>query len=288
MEQSKMSKVSRNILERPLMASIVILFAAIGADFIPLSPLLQNICGEQASDYLDGIIKQVLITIALIAGLKKIGLFEEAGFRCKVKDLWIGWPMILFCLLMVFDFQGGGKAIDWNKSGIIILFVLTYLSTGLFEETVCRGVVFNLMNNKWGKTRRGCYLALFLSSLLFGVSHFIHFFLGNEDLIQSLAQVMYATFFGVFFCGCFVRNKSIYPIMILHGLLDIVCDLDEIVVGGGIDKSMKTMSIEGATVLVGITVPFLIYGFWCVRKEFAKPIEMENNRDKWTGGDCNL
>lgn len=268
------------VFEHPAIASIFIMFVAIALTFIPLAPVLEPICGDQTAEYMTAIIEQVLVSLMLIAGLKKIGLFEKAGFRGKVHAIWVMWPMVVFCLLWLVDDFSGNKQIDWTRPVVVITYVLSYLSTGLFEETLCRGVAFNLMRNKWGSTRRGCYLALMLSSLLFGAGHFIHFILGHSDLMATLAQVGYGTIFGVFFCACYVRNKSIYPAIILHGLVDIIGDLDQVFVGGGIDKSYKVMSAGQAVTLVVIMIPFLIYGLWCVRKEFTKPVEMENNKER--------
>lgn len=282
--QSKKEKESGRLIEglfeHPIIASIIIMFASIALTFIPLAPVLEPICGEQAAEYMAAIIEQVLVSCMLIAGLKKIGLFEKVGFTGKVEAVWIMWPMVIFCLLWLVDDFESHQSIDWSRPVVVITFALSYLSTGLFEETLCRGMAFNLMRSKWGDARRGCYLAMMLSSLLFGAAHFIHFILGHSDLMATLAQVGYATIFGVFFCACYVRNKSIYPAIILHGLVDIIGDLDEVFVGGGIDKSYKVMSASQAVTLVVIMIPFLIYGLWCVRKEFAKPVILENNKDK--------
>ena len=124
------------------------MFVAIGFTFIPLESVLQKACSEQAAVYWSTIIEQVIVSIILVIVLKKIDLFEKVGFTVKVKELWIIWPMLLFCLLSVVDYIDG--KIDWSRPGIIILFALSYMSTGLFEEILCRGMVFSLMMEKWG------------------------------------------------------------------------------------------------------------------------------------------
>lgn len=265
-----MNKAKNHILKQPLIFSLFILALSVAITFIPLSPLFCGIFEEQAAGYIAGIIEQTMVTFMLIHLLKKLGLIEKAGFKRKSKELWILWPIIPFVLLNASDFLTGSLAIDKSKPLLVILFVLVYLSTGLFEETLCRGVIFNLMLNKWEKSKGGYYLAVMLSSVLFGLVHFIHYFLGDASLIATITQVIYASFIGVFFCACVVRNQSIYPAMILHGIVNIAGSLDEIAVNGGINKAFRTISVEGAIICVIIVLPLFVYGLFVVRKEFGK------------------
>lgn len=45
------------------------------------------------------------------------------------------------------------------------------------------------------------------------------------------------------------------------------------------------MTISQALTITAIVLPFLIYGLWIVRKEFAKIDGVENNKYKQIGGD---
>lgn len=177
------------------------------------------------------------------------------------------WPIFLFILLNASDMLTGEIKIDVTRPVVILAFVIVYLSTGLFEEILCRGLVFSLIISKWGRKRSGCYMAMILSSILFGMLHFIHYFLGNASLIATISQVIYATFIGVFFAASVIRNQSIYPAIILHGIVDIAGSLGEISVGGGINKRYITMSLEGAVICVIIALPLFLYGLFIVRKE---------------------
>ena len=266
------------INKKPITASIVIMCVAITITFIPLEGILKGICEEQLAAYICGTFEQIGVSCMLVAFMKHVGLLDEVGFQKTVKAIWVIWPMMLFIILNVIDYIGGIHQIDFDRPLVILFFVVCYLSTGLFEEILCRGIVFNLLRQKWGNTKRGCLYALLFSSVLFGLSHFIHFVLGHTDLIATVTQVIYATFLGVYFGGCYLRNKSIFPVIMLHGLVDIVCDLGEICVGEGIDKSLKTMAIGQSIILLLIILPFFLYGLWCVRCEFAKTRKVDNNK----------
>lgn len=191
-----------------------------------------------------------------------------------MEKVWLIWPGILFFLLNASDWLSGEIIIDQNYPTRIILYILLYLSTGLFEELLCRGFALTVMLEKWGMTKMGSYWAVILSSALFGCFHFIHFLLGHMSLVAAIAQATYGMFIGVFMCAIFIRNKSIYPAIILHGLIDIVGDLRTIAVGGGINKSYITMDFLSAVICVIIVLPLFIYGLWILRKEFGNKGEI--------------
>ncbi|BCN32896.1 CPBP family intramembrane glutamic endopeptidase [Anaeromicropila herbilytica] len=266
-----MNQTRKFILKRPVIFSLAIIIISVALTSIPLSFLFDSICGQQEAEYIVGILEQTVVSVILILFLKKIDYLKKAGFQRKCNELWILWPMICFILLNASDYLGS-VAIDKSKPLLILLFVLVYLSTGLFEETLCRGVVFTVMLEKWGGSKRGYYSAILLSSLIFGLTHFIHYILGDSSFLYTVTQVIYASFVGVFFCASMIRNRSIYPAMLLHGLFDIAGSLKEIAVNGGIDKSYKTTTLDETVVCVIILLPLFVYGLFIIRKEYEKHV----------------
>lgn len=228
---------------------------------------------DVSADFFGGFIVQTLTSVGIIYLIRKLGLFKNAGFQGKAEKIWLIWPGLLFVLFMVSDLLTGNLVIDFRYPIRIILYIMVYLSTGLFEETLYRGLVYQLLIKKWGTSVRGCYSAVILSSAMFGSVHLIHFLLGHSSITATLAQMTYATFIGVFMCAVFVRCKSIYPVIILHGVIDIAGDLNAIAVGGGIDKSYKTMDVLSAIILCLIVLPLFIYGLIILKKEYKKNID---------------
>lgn len=278
-----MKQVKEFIFKYPFIFSVVIMITSVAVTFIPIAGLLMQYMEELSAEFLAGVIEQTLVSVLLIMLIARLKFLRAAGFKGNAEKIWLLWPGILFLLLMSTEWLCGEVVIDYNYPVRIVLYVLLYLSTGLFEETLCRGLIFPVMLRSWGKTKKGRYGAVLLSSLVFGSFHFIHFFLGHASLLATLAQVTYATFIGVFMCAIVIRNHSIYPAIILHGLIDIVGDMHAIEVGGGINKSYITMDITGAVSCVMIVLPLFIYGMCIVRKEFRK--EGDFDFEEWlTGG----
>ena len=269
-----MKQMKECIAKHPVMFSILLMAGAIALTFIPITALFTGFMDETAADFLAGFLEQTGVSILLIVLMHQLGMLNKAGFSGKIEKIWLIWPGILFLLFNANGWISGEIVIDQNYPIRIILYMLLYLSTGLFEELLCRGLVLNVMMEKWGMTKNGCYLAVLLSSILFGCFHFVHFFLGHMSFIAAMAQVVYSMFIGVFMCAIFIRNKSIYPAIILHGLIDIVGDLRTIAVGGGINKSYITMDFLSAVICVIIVLPLFIYGLWILRKEFGNKGEI--------------
>lgn len=267
-----MKSIRKIAYEKPVIFSIITMILTIGITFIPLYSLFTGILTEQAADYASGFLEQMLVSVVLIILLSKMQLLNPAGFHFHVQQLWIIWPTILIIVLNLLNIIDGTIVIDTNKKVTIVLYILVYLSTGVFEETLCRGVVQTLFIQKWGNTKKGIYVSVLLSSFLFGLFHIVHFFLGHMNLTASIAQVMYATFIGVFMGTCVLRNKSIIPTMLVHAIIDITGDLQEIAVNGGIRKDELIMSIPDAALGVALMSPLLFYGLFILRKCTCKEV----------------
>ena len=279
-----MKSIRKIAYEKPVIFSIITMILTIGITFIPLYSLFTGILTEQAADYASGFLEQMLVSVVLIILLSKMQLLKPAGFHFHVQQLWIIWPTILIIVLNLLSIIDGTIVIDTNKKVTIVLYILVYLSTGVFEETLCRGVVQTLFIQKWGNTKKGIYVSVLLSSFLFGLFHIVHFFLGQMNLTASIAQVMYATFIGVFMGTCVLRNKSIIPTMLVHAIIDITGDLQEIAVNGGIRKDELIMSIPDAALGVALMSPLLFYGLFILRKCTCKEVvnseKIENKENR--------
>lgn len=84
-------------------------------------------------------------------------------------------------------------------------------SLTIWEEVIFRGVVFWLVSRKYG-VRNG----IIVSSVLFGLVHFLNFVLFNRGLVATFAQVLWATLFGFFLVIALIRSNSLILPILLH------------------------------------------------------------------------
>jgi CheY-like chemotaxis protein len=152
------------------------------------------------------------------------------------------------------------------RAAVLVFNFLAELSTGWIEQILGRGVVLVPMLLKWGGTRGGIYLAVLLSGVVFGVAHIINILEGNLPLINAINKMVYPVFFGILFAACMLRNRLIWPKILLHAATDWTANLEEIAVGGAIRTAPPAMDVPGLAVNILITSLAGVYGLFLLRK----------------------
>lgn len=260
-----MKKLKDFAFKKPVLFSIILIIITISFTEIPLKNLYLHFINNQCSNYLQGITEQGFASIILILLLTKLGFKKQGGLTTppyKWKDLWVIWPLIA---LTIINFDSSLK-IDTAKPVTILLYTLTYLSTGIFEEVLLRGVVLSVLLNKWRATKKGIYLSVVVSSVLFGIPHIVNFIQNRMSLGATITNIVFATFLGVCFSACYLRNKSLWPVIIIHAAFDLVGSIKEIAVGGGIETISAPITLESALSSIIITLPLFLYGLYILKK----------------------
>lgn len=219
---------------------------------------------------------QSVWAIGMIPLIKGIGLWNTAGFQkgTSWRYLWFCIPPIVIFAFSAWDILSGNIAINAGLPDVIIYFLLN-LSVGFYEEMIGRSFVLNLLLQKWGKTRNGMYLAVIVSSLIFGLIHLTTVILGKRELIPGIGQAVYCIYFGVFFAGCMIRFQSVWPPIILHTIFDLL--------GSAVGLTERFGEIEQASLSATFMnalflLPVLLCGLLLLRKvSFAATIEKKSS-----------
>lgn len=258
----------------PVAFALVVMCISAPLTEIPLQDWFSFGLDKQSASYLTGIIEQGLVSLLLVGLMQQLGMLVEGGFTHPRtwKAIWLSWPMLVYFVInggtSPFD---GTFAIDTTHPQLIILFVLLYVSVGFIEEILFRGVILPLMLRRWGSTRRGIYIAVILSSSIFGLLHLLNLVMGRRDLLSTVSQIVYGAFFGVYFSAVFLRNRSIWPAIITHALFDMAGNFEAIAVVSTYGQ-VKEASLESALISGLICLPLLLYGLFILRK--VKPEEI--------------
>jgi membrane protease YdiL (CAAX protease family) len=179
----------------------------------------------------------LLIVVAYFKWWKETGLKWVDNNRSLLL-LWLPALGIVFLLAVGLP--------TFSKGGQVLLFVLVNtLLVGISEELMFRGILLHS-----ARTRYSLWAAIWIVSILFGLIHSLNGFLTGE-FGPALIQAVMAFFSGVMFMGLRLRQGSILPVMVVHGLWDF-----------------SVFTAAGTTLaLVGTIFPvlFLIYGLWLLR-----------------------
>lgn len=209
------------------------------------------------------ILRGVLIVLSIIL-LKKLNLFPFSGLNTPLK---ISNPTALIIPVVII-----GVAIVSNKELYLavsnldlLLFLVTNVLVGIFEEISMRGVILPLFLKWFNLKNKAFFKSVILSSLIFGVLHYTNMY-NSEHYAFDIAtsQVIIAFCIGVYFCGLFFRTGNILSSMLIHAAFNIAFGteiLQEIrdgvkpPTGTEVNSFMEllpTLIIFGTIVLIGL------------------------------------
>lgn len=179
----------------PISNIIIAVLLAIGLSSFPTVWILSQFfeVSKTLSLYLSAITKIAfcVVFVYLIYSYDFNGLF-----RWKISKFYLVIP----CFLVVinnFPFIAviTGEALITASTAKIIGYVLYSFSVALFEELAFRGLVFPLVYLKTKDKKKGLFIALVISSLIFGAVHIVNFFAG-ANIGGVLLQMCYSFLIG--------------------------------------------------------------------------------------------
>lgn len=136
------------------------------------------------------------------------------------------FAILIFPLIQIGDdlmaiFYGKRVFSLFSGKGIqfFVICCIACLSIGLLEEFVWRGIILNVFLTAWKDKRKGIYFAVLISSLCFGLCHYMNL-LAGQDFLSTTKQVISAVCMGVFLSALYLQtNHLVFPVLV-HGLCD--------------------------------------------------------------------
>ena len=150
--------------------------------------------------------------VMIILVMLKMSSVNNPFKKGVAKGLGLGWFVFLTALLnftLGFDFSKAGS-IEKSKWLLLIPYFITTLLTGVFEELMCRGILYNVINIKYK-----VHAAVLISASVFGVAHFLN--LISQSFTETAVQVLFAFGGGVLFAAIYARCKTVWAGVLLHG-----------------------------------------------------------------------
>jgi len=224
---------------------------------------------------------QIVLTAACILLMQKLDVFDKKdfGFKNAGKGLLLGWITYVFVIIsFVINLTSPpeGGYIAPNPLFLVTVILAPFIGTGLFEETLIRGLVLKILLKKKGDTKKGIITACVISAVLFGVAHLTN--LVWVDPISVISQVFYATAGGIFFGAIYLRTKTLMAPILLHGLMNVSSQIFDAFTGPDFISQRDanpTGAAETVVTTLIIVVLYLIPAFVLLRK--VKPVEIVVN-----------
>ncbi|WP_452223657.1 CPBP family intramembrane glutamic endopeptidase [Lacinutrix chionoecetis] len=261
----------KNQFTKPTLIIIIFLLCFFAFNFLKTE--LLDFLGTQGYTSID--IKHAVIigfnTVYAIISLwliKRYRLIDLAGLGKKFK--FKNWFLLLFPLYLVI--LNIPYPEDINLEGVTVLnyvlLVAWSISVGFSEELMLRGFTQSMLLTKYGRTKKGIYFSVIGAAMIFGLLHLLKF---DKGLYGEISQVFFATFIGTMFGAILLRTNKLWPLIVLHALIDLAGNLDKLErkenlldTTNGVTAS--TVGMADALILTIVVIPCFIYGLILLRK----------------------
>jgi membrane protease YdiL (CAAX protease family) len=143
-----------------------------------------------------------------------LGWWQDAGFVTTTQHVPALAVPLAYGLILLAWF--GTVALE---SSLVIRVLVGFFLTGLSEEALSRGLLLRAL------LPRGKWQAVLIPSVLFGLSHVTQFLFLGMPLGENLVQMANAALSGLLFAGVRLRVNNIWPLIVLHMLIDTFSSL---------------------------------------------------------------
>ena len=244
-------------LKSPLFKTIIVLLFIIIKSYGNLLPLILESDTYLNNHLLKTIINLFFSIIFILMILKShfkenVGLTKGSFFRFDLLVIPLFYGVLIN--LLFFEFEG-----VLEIKYIISLLAYT-ISVGLIEELSLRGLIQNYLIDYFGHHKKGVIKAIVSMSLLFAILHLLRF---DKGLWGEMAQLFYALFIGMGFGTVFYLTKRIYPLIIIHSLIDFSAGIDRI----GITANQHSPdSFVNSMLIILLLSPYFIYALYLFKQ----------------------
>lgn len=150
------------------------------------------------------------------------------------------------------------------QSSDVLILLFSNLTVGLSEEIIFRGFMVPHLIKGRDQSKSLLY-PLTLGAFLFGGLHFLNLLANDSNTYLVIAQVTYATMFGVAFGVLLLRSNSLFPIGILHGLINFTSNWHDLP-GATEPAIMEQYQLHEAIISVVVVLPFFIWSLVQLKK----------------------
>ncbi|MDR3598751.1 MAG: type II CAAX endopeptidase family protein [Clostridium sp.] len=188
-------------------------------------------------------------------------IFKERS-KGILKGLYIGGFLIVMSIFAILgnlvNVLNTKKDLQLLPLPQIIIFIVTMIAIGVGEEFIFRGIILNLFIDKFDKTKKGIYISIALSSIIFGAAHVTNAFSGIS-IKSALIQAGLVSMLGALLAAIYLRSRNIWVVVIIHAFNDFSA-----LIGSGlfgIGSIVTQVNSYGYIKLIGLVVyliPILI------------------------------
>ncbi|KOS69337.1 abortive phage infection protein [Lysinibacillus contaminans] len=114
--------------------------------------------------------------------------------------------LLVLCIVLI-----SSKGLNFESiTDLLFMFIMQMFVVAFIEETVFRGIMLRMLLAK------GTFTAIWISSILFGVTHSLQL-LGGQSVEDTVIQIVYALLVGLVLSLLIMDGHSIIMTILFHG-----------------------------------------------------------------------
>ena len=246
---------------------------------------------ETGNGYTHQLFTDLVVTILgvgliLLFGYKKI--FKEKKYSIGKEIITGLYPIIAGVIVIISNLYlyvmsglfpelleelGVSTSYSVQPAGQILLFTVTMILIGTAEEFTFRGLIANLIFDKYGKTSKGVWFSTIITGVIFGLLHLINALSPGISFFSVAIQAILAGVLGMVFTAIYFRTRNIWFLVFLHAYNNFAALFGSGVLGQGtIDSTIDTYSFIN---FIGV-IPYIIVLLVLLRKsKMVEILDME-------------
>lgn len=204
------------------------------------------------------VITALLATVSVLM-FHKTNIYKFNGKVLK-EGFFTGLPLIITYTVLLLGSLTDLPGKQLIPAIEIVCVVLEWFLIGIAEESVFRGVVYELCSDIFGSSsRKGVYLTILVSSVIFGLCHLTNLMAPGISVKAVVVQVVSAMALGLLLAAIKYRSGgSIWPMVFIHALIDGSSFISGGMLWGGTQVSsindLKLSSLLMIPIFIGIAV----------------------------------
>lgn len=199
----------------------------------------------------------VMIVLALEMGIRHV-FFVQKG---EWKALLFAIPALVVAVnnLPIIALANGSAFLTGNGLSFFA-FAIECIGVGLFEETAFRGVIFPFVLGKTGTGKKGRFVAVIVSSAMFGCLHLVNLLGGFSGGV--FLQVGYSFLIGSMLAICMFRGAGVFTCAFIHATFNFCGNIISNVRGLGFGAFSDVWCWQEILLTAVVGVAAIVYFVW--------------------------
>lgn len=212
-------------------------------------------------------------------------VYRKIPFTLQCKGIFKGLLTFglvgLICAVMAFIFSYDTPDMTPSVS-TVIGFILYNLAIAVSEEFLFRGAIFTQMLDSWKNKKGFIWAAIIVSSVIFGLRHFLNLITKQNAVITTVGQVLFTFMAGFYLCAVYLRTRNIWVCIIIHFLEDFFTGFWAMVSTSAAVAQTVDGTIANMCLLVAVHLVYILFGILMLKskKWQYRPLIERNGKEQ--------